>query len=52
MKFLLLFDKLFIIELVVGDKCNVWNYYMYEFVDDIDIYFFVDVDVLFFVCCF
>ena len=40
MKSSLLFDKLSITELVVGDKCNAWNYYMHELADDIDIHFF------------
>ena len=52
MKSSLLFDKLSITELVVGDKCNAWNYYMHELADDIDIHFFVDADVSFSACCF
>lgn len=34
-----------VVEIELGDKCNVWNIYLYELVDDVDVYFFIDVDV-------
>lgn len=41
------FEKLRIIEIVEGDKCNAWNVYMHDIADDADVHFFVDADVKF-----
>lgn len=46
------FDKLHIIELKVGDKCNAWNHYVHQLADEVDTHFFVDADVVFSAGCF
>jgi glycosyltransferase involved in cell wall biosynthesis len=40
-------NKLCLIELTIGDKCNAWNHYMHTMVDDLPVHFFVDADVRF-----
>jgi glycosyltransferase involved in cell wall biosynthesis len=39
--------KLCLVELELGDKCNAWNHYIHDIVDDSPIHFFVDADVQF-----
>ena len=46
------FDKLNIIELVIGDKCNAWNHYVHNVAKPVDVHFFVDADVRFSDQCF
>ncbi len=46
------FDKLKLIVLEIGDKCNAWNHYMHEVADDVSTHFFVDADVNFSDDCF
>lgn len=40
-------DKLEIITIEMGDKCNAWNQYINYFKPDSEVYFFVDADVEF-----
>lgn len=46
------FEKLNVVELSLGDKCNAWNHYMHQLSDNADIHFFVDADVEFSSDCF
>jgi hypothetical protein len=36
-----------VIELSLGDKCNAWNQYVYHYLPEADVHFFVDSDVTF-----
>lgn len=36
-----------LVEIELGDKCNAWNTYLYNFLPDTDVHFFVDSDVTF-----
>jgi len=36
-----------VIELALGDKCNAWNTYIYQYVPEAAVHFFVDSDVTF-----
>jgi glycosyltransferase involved in cell wall biosynthesis len=40
-------DKVVLISLTIGDKCNAWNTYIHEIATDVDMHFFVDADVSF-----
>ncbi|RDV29196.1 glycosyltransferase [Alteromonas aestuariivivens] len=40
-------EKLRIVDLELGDKCNAWNHYTHNLADDADVHFFVDADVCF-----
>jgi len=40
-------DKLTLLSLTLGDKCNAWNTYIHELAPDVDMHFFVDADVAF-----
>ena len=40
-------NRLHLIELEIGDKCNAWNRYVHEFASDALVHFFVDADVHF-----
>jgi hypothetical protein len=46
------FDKLEIIEIALGDKCNAWNHYVHNLKVDAKCHFFVDSDVIFSDNCF
>jgi len=46
------FEKLKIIKLDVGDKCNAWNHYLHKLAKEVDVHFFVDADVKFSKQCF
>lgn len=41
------YEKLNIIELTLGDKCNAWNQYVHHLHDDSSVHFFTDADVMF-----
>jgi glycosyltransferase involved in cell wall biosynthesis len=41
------FGKLTVIDLDVGDKCNAWNSYVYQYASKSNVHFFVDADVRF-----
>lgn len=41
------FEKLSVIEISEGDKCNAWNTYVHSIADSSDVHFFVDADVNF-----
>lgn len=41
------FEKLSVVELELGDKCNAWNHYVHDLAGDNDVHFFVDSDVRF-----
>lgn len=41
------YDKLNIVELTLGDKCNAWNQYVHHLHDDASVHFFTDADVMF-----
>jgi glycosyltransferase involved in cell wall biosynthesis len=41
------FEKLTVVELSVGDKCNAWNEYIHHIAADEDVHFFTDADVQF-----
>lgn len=41
------FEKLEVVELSLGDKCNAWNHYVHVLAEDNDVHFFVDSDVTF-----
>ena len=40
-------DKISLIELELGDKCNAWNHYIHDVADSSLVHFFVDADVRF-----
>jgi glycosyltransferase involved in cell wall biosynthesis len=40
-------DKISLIELELGDKCNAWNHYVHNIADGSPVHFFVDADVQF-----
>ncbi|MFT6902574.1 MAG: hypothetical protein ACJAXS_002790 [Colwellia sp.] len=40
-------DKISLIELELGDKCNAWNHYVHKIADSSPVHFFVDADVQF-----
>ena len=40
-------DKILLIELELGDKCNAWNHYVHNLADDSPVHFFLDADVQF-----
>ena len=40
-------DKILLIELELGDKCNAWNHYVHHIADESPVHFFVDADVQF-----
>jgi glycosyltransferase involved in cell wall biosynthesis len=40
-------DKILLIELELGDKCNAWNHYVHNIADGSPVHFFVDADVQF-----
>jgi hypothetical protein len=40
-------DKISLIELELGDKCNAWNHYVHHIADGSPVHFFVDADVQF-----
>jgi len=40
-------NRLILVELEVGDKCNAWNSYVYKLAQGSEIYFFLDADVRF-----
>lgn len=42
-----IYQKLKLVELVVGDKCNAWNEYVHHLSMDSEVHFFVDADVRF-----
>ena len=46
------FEKLELIELELGDKCNAWNVYVHEIAAGADTHFFTDADVKFSNGCF
>lgn len=46
------FEKLEVIEIALGDKCNAWNHYMHQVPGGADVHFFVDADVYFSENCF
>jgi glycosyltransferase involved in cell wall biosynthesis len=46
------FDKLRVIDIEIGDKCNAWNHYVYALAQDEMCHFFVDADVTFSTNCF
>ncbi|MFQ3237195.1 MAG: glycosyltransferase involved in cell wall biosynthesis, partial [Paraglaciecola sp.] len=46
------FEKLKVVELTLGDKCNAWNHYVYSLAELVDTHFFVDADVKFSPLCF
>ncbi len=41
------FDKLEVVELSVGDKCNAWNEYVHHISPQVEAHFFIDADVQF-----
>jgi len=41
------YEKLNIIELALGDKCNAWNEYVHNLHDESNVHFFTDADVMF-----
>lgn len=41
------YDKLEVIELALGDKCNAWNHYVHDLAGQNDVHFLVDADVSF-----
>lgn len=41
------YEKLDVIELVLGDKCNAWNHYIHDLAEENDVHFLVDADVSF-----
>lgn len=45
-------DRLEIVEINMGDKCNAWNIYTHEIADDSDCHFFIDADCVFSKNCF
>jgi glycosyltransferase involved in cell wall biosynthesis len=51
-KALLDFEKLIVVELSLGDKCNAWNHYVHSLAGSVDTHFFVDADVKFSPLCF
>jgi glycosyltransferase involved in cell wall biosynthesis len=40
-------NKILLIELDLGDKCNAWNHYIHQIADGSPVHFFVDADVQF-----
>lgn len=46
------FEKMVVVSLAMGDKCNAWNHYMYQLADSTGVHFFVDADVQFSENCF
>ncbi len=46
------FNKLEIVELKVGDKCNAWNEYVHNIAPNCPVHFFIDADVQFSKNCF
>ena len=40
-------EKLEIVDLEIGDKCNAWNVYMHDIANEVAVHFFVDADVSF-----
>jgi hypothetical protein len=46
------FDKLEIVEIKLGDKCNAWNVYVHDIADNVDCHFFIDADCIFSKNCF
>jgi len=46
------FDKLDIVEIEIGDKCNAWNTYVHDLSDEVDTHFFCDSDINFSDNCF
>jgi glycosyltransferase involved in cell wall biosynthesis len=48
----LAFEKLTVIDIPIGDKCNAWNHYVYTLAQDEMCHFFVDADVTFSKNCF
>jgi glycosyltransferase involved in cell wall biosynthesis len=45
-------NKLKIVEISIGDKCNAWNHYIHDIGENADCHFFVDADVIFSHNCF
>lgn len=46
------FEKMEIVDIEIGDKCNAWNFYVHEIANGVDTHFFVDADVYFSQNCF
>lgn len=40
-------EKLKVVELAIGDKCNAWNEYIHNIANNCDVHFFLDADVQF-----
>lgn len=46
------FNRLKVIEIALGDKCNAWNTYVHELAESVGVHFFTDADVQFSEHCF